>query len=88
MSSPLNNEPERIIPLADAPAPVHHEAQSSVAQGFSPAREDTTGSTSARDDDSGFTHEPSIAPLAGGATGPAANGPRDVAMAVGAADRS
>ena len=42
MSSPLNNDAERIIPLEDAPAP-----SESVAQGFSPAN-----------DGSAFTRDP------------------------------
>ena len=55
MSSQLNNEPEHIIPLADAPVPVRNESTESaaqdpesVAQGFNPA---AAGS-------SGFTREP------------------------------
>jgi FeS assembly SUF system protein len=50
MSSPLNNDGERVIPLADAPAP-----EPSVAQDFSPARDDVG---SAAENRSGFTRDP------------------------------
>ena len=53
MSSPLNNEPERIIPLEDAPA-----APESVAQGFSPAHDDRSGFT--RDPLNTLKFQPSI----------------------------
>jgi FeS assembly SUF system protein len=33
MSSPLNSEPERIIPLADAPAPVRNDTPETPTQG-------------------------------------------------------